>query len=338
LESDLAGIDGTSKYPEGMTVRPDDLTRGVGFNASRLLHDQRAKLSQNQQISFNEIGYGPASYQLSATRKHIGSTSPKSGYPRAHSNMNHVSQGSLNILAETALATPPTSVQHSGHVYSSEVSSAPATSPEKSLQSDGKKGFQSSQLLESLKSVAKELGIASEHDRERIILALRPVAQELGFGDGMKSKRFARQRGSSQANPGLLHSRPLAMLYDSGQSDGPDGKTDSASEEEDVRKGLAFLASIGANPPNPEDGYNRRSGGYLDDKLRAKSSREVDCPYNCGIVKKRQCDMKYVPTDKLKLVSLANLNSSKHIKRHTKPYACVYPECKKTFGSKVCSN
>jgi hypothetical protein len=283
MERDLAGIDGAPKSLETMTVRPDDL--------------------QNQQMNFNGFGYRSISYHPSTNRKHARAPSPRPSYTRSHSNAHSVSQGSLSILAETALATPPTSMQHSGHVYSSGVSSALAPSPEKSLQLDADDGIQSTQLLKSLKSVAKELGVLSEHDRERIFMALRPAAQEVGMSDSAKSKKLSRKRRLPAAQE-LTHAGRPTSPYDSGLSDGQDGRTDSASEEEDVLKGLAFIASISTNPANSKDGSGWREGKHSVDKQKAKSSGSVKCPYDCGVVKRRQCDMKYVPVNTVQSLSL----------------------------------
>jgi hypothetical protein len=276
LEADLAGIS-VSKYPEQFTVDPDDLRVTTGSSNLQLVMQHNQSNAPN---AYGRFAPGSVQYQVPPTPAESNTALPVTR-ARHHMNTVHETHAPLNLLADTALASPPTSVSQSRHAYSSGLSSTFAASPDKSISSDDQKSFESTRLAKALKAFVKELGTASDDQRDSVLRALQEASEEPS--DAISNiKGNMLRRTSQSAQHSFYDRRPEG--FDCAPSDGLDGRGDSASEQEELRKGLAVIAK----------GF-KEARSHKDRQKSKSPPRMFSCEHdNCDKVFPRKCQLTLV--------------------------------------------
>jgi hypothetical protein len=278
MDSDLAGI-GVSKYPEQqLTVHPDVLHVGSG---SGIISLGMQPSQSNAPNAYSGFGPNPNQYQLHSTSTEA-STVTRGTHTRRNMNAVQETHAPLNLLADTALASPPNSVSQSRHAYSSGLSSNFAASPDKSITSDDQKFTEGTRLANALKAFVKELGTASDDQKDSVLRALQEASEEPNdtIGDVSNGKILGRSPHSARSSS--YNSR--RNVWDCAPSDGPDGRGDSASEQEEFRKGLALIAK----------GMKQARGSRSDQKSK-HPPRSFPCPQpSCDKEFPRKCQLTLV--------------------------------------------
>jgi hypothetical protein len=317
MDADLAGIS-VSKYQESVTIDPDDLR--VGSGSSNLQSGMQQSRS-NASNAYGGFASSPDQYQVPSAPSEANTASIGT-HTRRHMNTVHETHAPLNLLADTALASPPASVSQSRHTYSSGLSSNFEASPDKSMFSDDQKSTEGTSLTKAFKAFVKELGTASDDQKDSVLRALQEASEEPSDNIGDISQGSVLRRNPQSGQSSFYDGRHT--VYGCAQSDGSDGRGDSTSEQEELRRGLAVIAK------------GLKEARSSKDRQKSKSpTREFRCEQqNCDKVFPRKCQLTLV-SSLLSSIPVELTTCRKHLKRHTRPYACVFPACYKAFGSKV---
>jgi hypothetical protein len=271
MDTDLAGIS-IPKYPDQFTIDPDELRPGSDLNNYRF-GTQRNR--PDNASAYGRFDHGPVQYHTPGPPVETNTTL-RTTRTRHQTNQTSESRASLNILADTALASPPTSVPQSRHAYSSGLSSNFAASPEKSLNSDDQKSTESTRLSHLLKAFMKELGTATNDQKVSLFRAIHESSEEsTNKHQSDDNEHFVSPR--TARNPSYEN---RINVYDSG----PDGKSDSASEQEELRKGIMLIMN------------GLKDTRSLRDRRKAKSPPGYNaCSWkNCDKVFSQGCQLRSV--------------------------------------------
>ncbi|KAI9782092.1 MAG: hypothetical protein M1839_005438 [Geoglossum umbratile] len=163
--------------------------------------------------------------------------------------------------------------------------------------------------------------LAIEHEQERKNTGLDVIViededpvdvpiQPLDTTDGMPADKLPpNTRNNRLGQTG--HCISTETMNISSGSDTPLSDRVKLQIEELLKSGLSNLLAKGARSAR----YSGTTVGGNHGPIHANKGKEIQCRY-CKKVLPRDCDM------------------NKHIKRHTRPYGCTYPNCNKLFGSK----
>ncbi|KAI9798897.1 MAG: hypothetical protein M1833_004400 [Piccolia ochrophora] len=113
----------------------------------------------------------------------------------------------------------------------------------------------------------------------------------------------------------------------------------SKSDERAPVKGLDAIPRL--NPPGNADSLATFARSGLSSNLTPLVSkvvrdilRETNLEYSRMLQRKLPYYLDMLEIQDTRLNGATGLHSSKHLKRHDRPYGCTFPECNKTFGSK----
>jgi hypothetical protein len=240
IDTDLAGIS-TSKYPDHFTIELDELRASSSSNDFRFgAQDSRP----DNASAYSRFNPASVQYQVPVRPAEVY-TMQRTTRTRYQTNSASEPRAPLNILADTALASPSTSGLRSRHAYSSGISSNSAASPEKSLTSDDQKSTGTTRLSNLLKAFMKEFGTATDDQRVSLFRAIQEASEE--SANGHQSDENMHLPSPHTARSPLSDGRTNA--YDSGA----DGKSDSASEQDELRKGLEMIINGLKDPQSFRD-------------------------------------------------------------------------------------